>query len=415
MSLIRNSIWNFSGYIIPMFVALPALGYIARVLGAERFGIFTLCTAIVGYASIFDAGLTRAVIREISFFRNNASEKNNIIATSNLAILFMGFVGTFFLYFSSTSLVNLLNVSIIYKNDTILSFKILSITIPIFLMNQIWVSYLEGEENFLNINLQRCISSSLIAGLPAIFILLEPSLTYAMLGLVLGRCFSLALAYICARKLIIAAGFKIHLVTLKRLLKFGGWITVSNILSPVMSYFDRFILSNLQGASMVSLYTAPSEIVNRLTNIPWALARALFPKLSSTELIKERKKNELSAYLILSIICLPGIIIGITFSHFFLEIWLGVNYADKSAFILQVLLVGFVFNSFAQVPFASIQASGKAKVTALVHCIELVPYLIGLYWMIKNFGVVGVAYSWTIRVTIDFVILFYISWKLNNR
>lgn len=69
MSLLKNSIWNFGGYIIPTIVALPALGYIARELGAERFGLFALCTAIVGYASIFDAGLTRAVIREIAFNR----------------------------------------------------------------------------------------------------------------------------------------------------------------------------------------------------------------------------------------------------------------------------------------------------------------------------------------------------------
>ena len=39
MSLLKNSIWNFGGYIIPTIVALPALGYIARELGAERFGL----------------------------------------------------------------------------------------------------------------------------------------------------------------------------------------------------------------------------------------------------------------------------------------------------------------------------------------------------------------------------------------
>ncbi len=88
MSLIRNSIWNMVGYAIPSVVAIPALGYLARMLGTQQFGLFTLAIAIVGYASIFDAGITRAVIREISFFRDNSIEKNKVIATSIICIFF---------------------------------------------------------------------------------------------------------------------------------------------------------------------------------------------------------------------------------------------------------------------------------------------------------------------------------------
>ncbi|KTT41089.1 hypothetical protein RSA46_24070 [Pseudomonas oryzihabitans] len=34
----------------------------------------------------------------------------------------------------------------------------------------------------------------------------------------------------------------------KGLLKFGSWMTVSNIISPLMVYFDRFVLSGMVGA-----------------------------------------------------------------------------------------------------------------------------------------------------------------------
>lgn len=76
MSLIKNSFLNIVGYVVPTLVAIPALGYLARSLGAERFGIFTLAMALVGYAGIFDAGMTRAVIREIAIYRNDFLEKN---------------------------------------------------------------------------------------------------------------------------------------------------------------------------------------------------------------------------------------------------------------------------------------------------------------------------------------------------
>lgn len=75
MSLIKNSSWNIVGYAIPAIFAIPALGFIARSLGTELFGVFTLALAIVGYASIFDAGLTRAVTREIALCTNGEENK----------------------------------------------------------------------------------------------------------------------------------------------------------------------------------------------------------------------------------------------------------------------------------------------------------------------------------------------------
>lgn len=75
MSLFKNTLWNISGYIVPSLIAIPSLGILARTLGTTQFGIFTLSLAIVGYASIFDAGLTRAIVREISVNRYNEVEK----------------------------------------------------------------------------------------------------------------------------------------------------------------------------------------------------------------------------------------------------------------------------------------------------------------------------------------------------
>ncbi|MBN0009079.1 oligosaccharide flippase family protein, partial [Pseudomonas aeruginosa] len=74
MSLARNTFWNFLGVLIPSLAALPAIGYLARVLGVENFGLLTLSFAIIGYASIFDLGLSRAVIREVALSSDKGSE-----------------------------------------------------------------------------------------------------------------------------------------------------------------------------------------------------------------------------------------------------------------------------------------------------------------------------------------------------
>ncbi|MFD2021282.1 oligosaccharide flippase family protein [Pseudocitrobacter faecalis] len=297
MSLIKNSFFNISGYIVPTLVAIPALGYLARELGAERFGIFTLAMALVGYAGIFDAGMTRAVIREISIYRNDNIEKARITSSAAFFVFFLGSAGTCLMFFLSQSISNILNVSEIYKQEVIISLKILSFSIPIFLVNQIWLAVLEGEENFFNVNMQKWISSSFLAGLPALMLLLyKPTLIGAISGLLLGRILALLVNLCFSYKFIITAGFKFHKYVFIRLIKYGGWITVSNIISPVMSYFDRFIVSHISGAHIVAFYSAPAEAVSRLSIIPAALSRAVFPKLSFAP--NETEKKNISSYLI---------------------------------------------------------------------------------------------------------------------
>ena len=414
MSLIKNSIWNLGGFIIPTLIAIPSLGVLARHLGTERFGLFTLAFAIVGYASIFDAGLTRAVIREIAIHRNSETEQRKIISTSTITIGVLGGVASLLIYIATPLASSLLKISTTYNNDTELAFKVLAFSIPIFLLNQVWLAYLEGHERFANINIQRMISNSCIAGIPTVFALYSPTLTAAIVGLLLGRCVSLIISFWFCREIIIHSGLLFHRTVFKRFIKFGGWMTVSNIISPIMVYFDRFIISNTLGANQVAYYTAPSEGISRALNVPGALARALFPKLSNATSKSEKNHLEKISYLLIASVCLPMIILGFVYAQEIMVIWMGDEYAGEPVIVLRILLVGFFFNSLAQIPFAKIQATGKAHITAILHAIELIPYLTLLYILSKHYFLMGVAFAWSIRVTVDFLSLYFISVKLKE-
>lgn len=410
MSLIKNSFYNILGYAIPTVIAIPSLGFLARALGSERFGIYTLAIALIGYASIFDAGLTRAVVREIALYRNEYEEKKNIISTSTSTVFCFGLFGSLMLFLNSSLITYSLNISPKYQEEVIKSFELLSVAVPIFLLNQIWLSILEGDEKFLNINIQKWISSSLIAGLPALFVMIHSSTLFsAILGLLFGRVLSLIVTFILNYRVIISAGIHFNYESFLRMIKFGGWITVSNFISPLMSYFDRFIVSNVSGASVVAFYTGPAEIIARLSVIPAALSRAIFPKLSFSKDKSEKRKLIKLAYVMLVISCVPIALFGMYFANEILVLWLGKDFSGTPATILCILLVGFCFNCFAHIPYASIQAMGKSKITALIHMIEFLPYVLVLYFLVKHYGIVGAALSWTLRIVLDFIILFIVN------
>lgn len=405
MSIIKNSIWNVAGYIVPAVITIPALGLLGRVLGAEMFGVFTLALAIVGYASIFDVGLTRAVIREISIFRDEREEKKKIISTASVLVIIMGMVAALILYFFSDAITNLLKISPALHLHVVNSLKILALSIPLFLITQIWLAILEGEERFGILNIYKSITGSLLSLLPVVFIYIKPELEYAIAGLVVSRLFCLIIAFFLCKGIVVEAKLSFSGPTLKRLLMFGGWITVSNIISPLMAYFDRFIVSNQLGASVVAFYTAPSEAVARLGIIPGAFARAIFPRLSASKSAHDRKRSKKLVTVLLLLITLPILLVGVVAGNWLMVLWMGPAFAGMSATVLAVLLVGFVFNSLAQVPFASIQSRGYARITAYIHLVELVPYLVLLFYLIKGYGILGAAYAWTIRMAVDYLLL----------
>ncbi|WP_336219202.1 flippase [Citrobacter amalonaticus] len=409
MSLIKHSIYNLAGFAIPTIIAIPCLGVLARALGPELFGLFTLTFAIVGYASIFDGGITRAVIREISILRGEDAEQKKVIGTATVIVLMLGMFASLMLYSFASQLAVLLKVSNVHYNDTVVSFRILSVIIPIYLVGQIWLAYLEGMENFGSINIQRVISSSILAFLPAILTSYEHSLIYAVVGLMLGRIITFIMVAVSIRHLLFDVTFKIHKLTLIRLVSFGGWMTISNIISPIMVYFDRFVISSLLGANKIAFYTAPAEGVARLLNIPTALSRALFPKLSNIQTKKEQYQLETKSYFIISLVCLPIVILGCIFSSFILSTWLGPQYAGNSSTILCILLLGFYFNSLAQIPFAIIQAKGRSKITAFIHAFEVIPYLIILFVLTEHFGLIGTSVAWSLRTLCDLILLYFFS------
>src|SRR5690348_387114 len=59
--LARNTGWNLFGQFAPMVVAVFVIPRIIRALGTDRFGALSIAWMVVGYFSLFDLGLGRAL------------------------------------------------------------------------------------------------------------------------------------------------------------------------------------------------------------------------------------------------------------------------------------------------------------------------------------------------------------------
>ena len=403
MKIYRNTLINVLGLVIPSLVAFPTMGCMGRVLGVEKFGLYMLAFSLVGYAGIFDMGLSRAVIRSIAMNDSDPDKCRTIIGTASRTVLALSLIATGLVFFLSKDIVHLLKVSDDSTADAIKAFQILAFVIPPFLLGLVWFSYPEGRQNFIKLNVCKSISGIMISIIPMLLIICNPCLSNAVLGLLVARYLALIPAYIPCKQELGNGFFKYEWSVLKELFSFGGWVTVSNIISPIMVYSDRFVLSSFIGADKVAFYTAPSEAVARMSIIPGALSRTIFPYLSKlqSEGISEAKKANVTLLCTVIIMSLPIFIMAKPI----LDLWLGNIYGEESTNILRVLIIGFIFNSIAQIPFSHIQACGKSRLTATIHLIEVIPYLLVFIGLVYCKGLLGAAIAWTLRVTIDCMVL----------
>lgn len=408
MSLLKNTGWNIFGLVLPLLMAVPAMGVLARLLGVERFGLFTIAYALMGYASVFDAGLSRAVIRFVSASREDKNKVNAILGTSIYTVVAISFFIVILSYILAPALVKFLNVSDSIHVELIEALRLLGLCVPALLLTQVWRAYLEGVENFSSLNIQQILTSPFIILLPLVCVLYKPSLVSAIGGLVVGRWIVAFISWrLCLRHL---ENFKriFQKGVLTELISFGGWVTLSNIIGPLMGFIDRFAVSHYSGANIVAHYSGPSDMVSRLSMFPGAVARALFPRLSFIE-----SKNGRTVYLrTLCYVFIFSVCLALPFFIFASEIlglWLGASYKGDAAGVFRMLLIGFVFNSVAQICFARIQSAGYAKWTGLVHIIEFLPYLILLYILTISYSILGAATAFTIRAFVDFILLFFVE------
>ena len=177
-----------------------------------------------------------------------------------------------------------------------------------------------------------------------------------------------------------------------------------------MEYVDRFVLANIRGSATIIFYTAPAEMTTRLLSLPGAISRSLFPALSNNS-ENDGRALLLHAirYQLILVTCTSAFVI--IFATEILEIWLGGEFAVHSRDVLIWLMVGFFFNGLATIPYTHLQASGLARVTAMIHLAEVGPYLVLLVLLTMHLGMIGGAMAWSIRVLFDFILMSFFSWK----
>ena len=187
------------------------------VVGIDRYGVLTICRVVLGYLGFLDLGLGPAVPQKIAAVgESNTEAAEAVFWTAMWLSLAAGLIGAILLFAGAA------------------------------------VYFASGE--FVGGRAapppQPCSSSQRGAALP---------------------------------KAGSSRGFRSE--TLKKelvssLLKFGGWVTISTAVAPLLVSVDRLAIGAYLGAAAVASYSIPFSFIARMSIIPGSLSSALFPRLA---------------------------------------------------------------------------------------------------------------------------------------
>lgn len=404
------------------FLSLPTL---LERLSPEAFGLLTMYWVIIGYASLVELGMGKAVAKRLAELdETSAITSRSVIGTAIWSATVIGIV---------TALLCIPLLRIVFgtwieipqqlhalNRDSIVW---ISATVPILVLASVLSGVLEARRDFGWLALIRVPTGLALFVIPAMLAHQGFALPQLVAGIMVVRLLLLLLLAARAEHVLPRAVFrpKYDRAQLKSLLSFGGWLTISAIIGPLLVYLDRFILASTHGLATSALYSTAFEAVIRFLVIASAVVAVMFPRFSNLKAGDKTSAQRLylegNLYVLGAIV--PVALVFILGGHFLFSNWLGRADLDSRSLVTitqaaAILSLGLVLNACAHIPQAFIQARGYPHWTAGLHVMELGAFLLYAPPIVKHYGVEGAACTWLIRSSISAILLYMMAARIRR-
>lgn len=318
--------------ILTKLVALIALGYPARTLGPENYGIYAFGISIAAYSSIFIIpGLTVWGTRHIAQNMKNAGET---LISINLVRSLLAIFCYLFIYAFTEA-----NTSSLIEKYTIL---VCCLTIFTNALSAEWVlnglnrTYLPPWLNLINTALA-------VSFLFALVQKPDDIITYAYIS----PAVTLLIIFL-SYYFIYKSGVRFSFPSLDIVLQA---ISHSRILIAVFSlitighYAGNIIIKENLGLASLGIFMAAYYLFELTSSIPSLIGTIIFPKISKYVALDKVKASQLSKSLSLGFIVLGFFVVGVLYAEapFIINTIFGPQY-NGAINIFKIMCIGLIFN-----------------------------------------------------------------------
>ena len=421
----RNSVLNICTGIASMGLGLVFVPLMLHAFGTELYGVLTITWMVLGYLSWLDFGFSRAsakfVSRELTLGR--LDDAASWAWTSVITQTCVGLCGAFLLSGLTPLLVTHLHVLPKNQHLVAVTLHLFAFSIPLTLANRSMTGVMQAGQRFGWINslsLFNSISTYVVYG---IGILLGRDFYFVICGLFALVFVNLAGSYWGATRVLpglkslggiklLKQGYGSHA---RAMISYGSWVTVAAIVGPMLATFDQWMISIILGVALLPFFTVPYNVLGRLSVFPGSLSSTLFPAFSALHTKNEWERIEwffVRAHRYLLIILIPILFVLFTWGSEILRLWIGPEFASQGTLPLQILVLGFGMNLLAPFSGALLEGIGRPDVLAKLYMAELPFNVASVYLLTKYFGIVGAAWSCTLRNFVETIVLWFVVYRV---
>jgi O-antigen/teichoic acid export membrane protein len=386
-------------------------------MGLERYGLLSLSWIFLGYFAFLDMGLGRATTNAVAdlYSSGKRDQIGLVVCLSLLLNLLVGATGGALGWIITPWIVDTaFAVPAALREEAAAMFSILALSIPLITAAATLRGVLEGLQRFDYSNAVKSPALALMFLLPLMYGPFHLDLAQVV-GLIVVSRFLAVLVFVWLVWKIDHKAFSIAVRvpgSMKHLLHYAGWVTVSNVFSPVLMYAERLLIAAMVPLGMVGFYTAPYEIISRLPMIPASVGTTLFPSFSSIP--KDGAQAVVGRFFVrptkfILFVVTPLAAVFIFFPTEILSVWLGKEFAIRSHDVLVLLAAGFFFNCLAHVPLAAMLGLGRPDLKAKVDIAEALTFFFMSYLLISFSGITGAALAKGTLLGLDVVAMFVLA------
>ena len=343
--LIRNVIYGFAAQSILLLLKLATTPYIVHGLGVEVYGILSICLVINGFASMLDFRIGQAIIKFISehYAKNDQPEIERIIKTSLLFYLIVGLAGGILIIAAAP-----LFILVVFKIPDYLqelsyfAFYMTALIFFIKIRTNLFQSITMALQRFDIFN--KIYTGLMCAEVSGSVLLLYKG--YHLKAILVWHAIIALIQFIAFNKvtkgllLHIRFNFGFNIKIFKKLFSFGSKVLIQDTSGRIIAVTDKILIGSFLSIGYLPFYIIPYNIALNLQLVIMNFVQIIFPEASG--LYGQRHKQALEklyfkAGKYLFIILFPITSLLVIFAKPLLYYWIGPDFAQNSAFVLQVL------------------------------------------------------------------------------
>ena len=396
--------WVFSSSIVVLILHFFQKPIMARYLGPDGFGLFSMAIMIVGIIELIALfGIGGALVKFVAEYKERKEKVYSLFSSAFLTILIVGIIVSSALFVFSNTFANVFNMP-----SLSLLLKIYALVLPLSLANGIIGSYFNGLREMGYCAFFSVLHASLALAFILTFLIIGLGVEGAMLGTVFAIFVTLSVAIVLVKKFI-RFTFSDYKKNTKMLASFGSRFVGASMIGEIHSSIDIIMIGYFLTSTEVGYYAIAISLSRFFWLVPRAMSTVAYPAMSEywakdnyqaiNKLVD--KSTKYSACILIfagmSVIFFATDIIAFLFTPEFLP----------AVLPLTILIIGTVTVGILSSIGLIFASTGKINLVLKISAIGAIGAVILNIALIPTYGIIGAATATTASHVLSIGITIY--------